>query len=150
MSAGAATDPYSRMQIRIPGWLLLIALVVLVGWWGTHRYSNASGDRSSGEFRFPGRFTALESSFENRVLTATVLIESDDAFQPSAFNVQVVLDDHHALDASVRVVGPGPWHDRSYIVALDRLIPEGRTPIAVQFIAKNGMADAPLRMEAAP
>ena len=52
----------------------------------------------------------------------------------------IILDDKSQLQASGREVGPGAWHGRSSIFAIDHLIPEGRTPASLQVTGKNGGA----------
>jgi hypothetical protein len=146
MSAGAVTDNYHHLQVRIPGWLLALALVVLGLWWGANHFS---GTGSESQSPFPQRITTLDSAFENRVLTATVLLESNEQLQPSALSFTIILDDHSQLPASVREVGSGPWHGRSSILAMDRLIPEGRTPAYLQVSGRNGGAVVPLTSAAA-
>ncbi len=134
MSAGVASDPYSRIQIRIPGWLLVLALVLLVAWWGASRLPN--GDEPA--LAMPARVTVLASTFENGLLTTTVLVESYSDFAPNSIGFTIVLDDRSELQASGREAGAGAWHGRSYIFAIDRRIPEGRSPAFLQLNGKNG------------
>lgn len=146
MSAGVASDPYSRMQLRIPGWLLVVALIVLAGWWLGGRLSG--GDDSG--LGFPARVTRLDSTFENNVLTATVLVESNRDFEANSASFTIVLDDRSELQASGREVREGAWHGRSYVFAIDRRLPEGRTPAFLQLDGKNGGMLVPLPNQVAP
>lgn len=146
MSAGAVTDNYHHFQVRIPGWLLALALVVLALWWGANHFSGTGNQTQS---PFPQRITELHSTFENRVLTATVLLESNEQLELSGLSFTIILDDRSQIQASIRELGPGAWHSRSSVVALDRLIPEGRTPAYLQVSGRNGGAVVALTTAAA-
>lgn len=148
MSAGAATDPYSRMQIRIPGWFIVIALVVVGGWWAASKSPLAHDDDPA--VLFPARVTRLDSTFENRVLTAMVLVEANEGFEPNSIGFTVILDDKSELQAGAREVGAGVWHGRSYVFAIDRLIPEGRRPEFLNVRGKNGGSLVSLSQEPPP
>lgn len=135
MSAKATADRYDRFQVRIPGWLLVGILVVAAGWLIAGRLS-AGGDDD--RLRFPARLTVLDSSVENRVFSATLLLEGNSTFDPGTAGFTLVLDDLSRLPVGAREVREGAWHGRSYVVAIDRLIPEGRTPVAIDLAGKNG------------
>lgn len=136
MSARPAADlTHQRVQIRIPGWLILLALVLAAGWWIGGR---VSGGESADPMDFPARVTLLESSTENRVLSATLMAESNGTFDPRTLAVTIILDDQSQLSAGVRDAREGAWHNRSVIITVDRLIPEGRTAVAIVIQGGNG------------
>lgn len=142
MSAGAVSDTYHRIHIRIPGWLLVIVLALVVAWWAADK--SGIGDDDNRALQFPARVTSLDSTFENRVLSATVLVEANERFEANSIGFTVILDDSSQLQAGAREVGAGAWHGRSYVFVIDRLIPEGRTPRYLQVSGKNGGASVSL------
>ena len=144
MSAGAATDNYHHLQLRIPGWLLLLVLVSVATIWGTNRVRDAFANDDDPRLHFPARVTALETSFEGQALTVTVMVEGNQAFEPSSIRFTIRLDDRSEVQASGREVGAGAWHGRSYVFAVERLIPEGRTPTFLTVSGANGVSSVAL------
>ncbi len=125
--------------MRIPGWLIALALLIGIGLWGGRCVANAV-DNSGSEFARPNRITALQVSFENRVLTANVLVEANESLESRTLGFAIILDDGSPLPAAARELGGGAWPGRSYVMALERLIPEGRTPAFLQVNYENGSA----------
>ncbi|HNM78614.1 MAG TPA: hypothetical protein PKI89_09625 [Tepidiformaceae bacterium] len=147
MSAHPVADTtHQRVQIRIPGWLILLVLVITVGWWIGGR---VTGGDSADEMDFPARVTRLDSSIENRVLSVTLLVEANGTFDPRTLAITIVLDDQSQLSAGIRDVREGAWHNRSSIITVDRLLPEGRTAIAIAIEGGNGGTTVALPGEAA-
>ena len=141
MSEQAAPDSHYRFQLHIPGWLLALAIIIGMGLWGGRCVADAfDGGDDGANFRFPSRITALDASFENRVLTATVLVESNESYDPRTLGFGITLDDSTHLEASARQLGGGPWPGRSYVMVIERLIPEGRTPRFLGVTGANGSA----------
>jgi hypothetical protein len=140
MAESAVRDSDFHIRVRIPGWLLLGALLLAASFWGG-RYVLGIIDNSNGGasgFIMPMRVTALEASTDGGVLRATVLLENDTDFDPRALNMAVALDDGSSLAVPPLIVKGGAWHGRSYVVRLEKAIPDGRTVDSLRVTTHTG------------
>lgn len=138
-----------HLRLRIPGWLILAVIAVgLVFWGGRYAWDmvDSNADAPSG-VGLAERITPLETSVEAGVLRASVLGESNEPFDPLAVSAGVTLDDATFLPAGVLFRGGGAWHGRSYVLSIEKAIPEGRTVATIRVSTRTAHWSHPVTAE---
>lgn len=152
MTAETARTSDLHLRLRIPGWLLMAALLVAVVFFGG-RYTWGVIDNSNGGpdgFRMPMRVTALESSVDGNVLRAAILLENDETLDLTRVRFAVALDDGTTLPVAALIRGSGAWQGRSYVVDIEKLIPNGRTATTLHVTLPTAVFALPLQPQGAP
>ncbi len=114
--------------------------------WGVIDNSNGGSDG----FRMPMRVTALQSSVDANVFRAAVLLENDETLDLTRVRFAVALDDGTTLPVAALIRGSGVWQGRSYVVDLEKLIPEGKTATTLLVTLPTAQYSLPLPREGAP
>ncbi len=129
MTGRAASPTHYHLRLRIPGWLLAVALLLpalFLGW----KFAADQFDRAEPSHAPPVRVTVLERSFEaGRIASLRLLIETNEPLDPFDLRYSVTIQHGdgtlQTLPASATLLRPGDWEGHSAVVEVSREIPEG-------------------------